>query len=156
MTDLLWLIPLLPFAGFVVCGLLCARLSKRMVGVIACGTVLAAFLVSLGAVTALSSAPDHRVSQTAWTWMLMGPAPAGGAPGLTIDWSYVLDPLSAVMLLVVTGIGFLIHVYATVYMHEEPPAAFGRFFAYLNLFMAMMLTLVLGGSLPVVFVGWEG
>jgi len=146
-------------------GLLGSRLSKRAVGVIACGTVLAAFLVSWGAVASLSSLPEssaglaidheaHRVTQTAWTWMLMGPGHDG--QGLTIDWSYVLDPLSAVMLLVVTGIGFLIHVYATGYMHEEPAAAYARFFAYLNLFMAMMLTLVLGGTLPVVFVGWEG
>jgi NADH-quinone oxidoreductase subunit L len=165
MIHLLWLIPLLPFAGFVVTGLGGARLPKRAVGLIACGTVLAAFLVSFGAVTALSSLPDaagslaidheaHRVTQTAWTWMLMGPGGDGRGP--TIDWSYVLDPLSAVMLLVVTGIGFLIHVYATGYMHEEEPAAYARFFAYLNLFMAMMLTLVLGGTLPVVFVGWEG
>src|SRR5262249_8420682 len=170
MIHLLWLIPLLPFAGFVLTGLLGARMSQRAVGLVACGTVLAAFVVSFGAVTSLGSLPDsagglvvdheaHRVTQVAWTWMLMGPARGGDAVesrGLTIDWSYVLDPLSAVMLMVVTGIGFLIHVYATGYMHEEPPAGYARFFAYLNLFMAMMLTLVLGGSLPVVFVGWEG
>jgi NADH-quinone oxidoreductase subunit L len=165
MLQLLFLIPLLPFAGFVVTGLAGARMGKRAVGVVACGTVLVAFVVSLLAVTTLSSLPDaasglvidqdaHRVTQTAWTWMVMGPGHDGR--GLSIDWSYVLDPLSAVMLLVVTGIGFLIHVYATGYMQEEPEAAYARFFAYLNLFMAMMLTLVLGGTLPVVFVGWEG
>src|SRR5712691_2511380 len=86
--------------------------------------------------------------------MPMG-ATAEGAD-LTISWGYALDPLSAVMILVVTGIGFLIHVYSIGYMEHEPRAAFARFFSYLNLFMGMMLTLVLGASLPVVFVGWEG
>src|SRR5262245_43220340 len=165
MMRLLWVVPLLPLAGFVVTGLLSWRLSRRAVAVVACGTVLGSLVVSVGAVWGLGSLPAslpglevdaaaHRVTQTVWTWLVLGPEGEGG--GLRVDWTYVLDPLSAVMLLVVTGVGFLIHVYAVGYMGEEAPQAYGRFFAYLNLFMAMMLTLVLGGSLPVVFVGWEG
>jgi NADH-quinone oxidoreductase subunit L len=163
---LLWLIPLLPFLGFVVNGLLGARvLSRRAVGVVACSAVLLAFLLSLGAVFSLGSLPAssgslvidphaHRVTQTLYTWMPLGEGASGQM--VSVDWAYVLDPLSAVMLLVVTGVGFLIHVYSMGYMEHEPRSGYARFFAYLNLFMGMMLTLVLGGSLPVVFVGWEG
>jgi NADH-quinone oxidoreductase subunit L len=168
MIRLLWLIPLLPFAGFVVIGLFGARyLPRRAVALIACGTVLAALVVSIGAVAALG-APErlagepglrvdveaHRVTQTVWRWMTLRAGEDGRAVG--IDWAYALDPLSAVMILVVTGVGFLIHVYSIGYMAHDPRAGFARFFAYMNLFMAMMLTLVLGASLPVVFVGWEG
>src|SRR5262249_32061341 len=159
MLRLLWLVPLLPFAGFAVNGLLGARLlPRRAVALVACATVLLAFVLSAGPVLALrllaQSAAEPRFTLDLFEWMPMGQSPQGDA--LTVRWSYLLDPLSAVMLLVVTGVGFLIHVYSIGYMEHEPRAAFARFFAYLNLFMAMMLTLVLGASLPVVFVGWEG
>jgi len=168
LLRLLWTVPLLPAAGFLLNGLLGTRfLSKKAVWAIACGAVLLSFLVSLGAVLALrdighvaSSAgftvdpQAHRMTLTLYSWMPMGRSAAGSELG--VDWSFALDPLSAVMLLVVTGVGFLIHVYSIGYMDREPHPAFARFFAYLNLFMAMMLTLVLGASLPVVFVGWEG
>src|ERR1041384_3074577 len=164
MLRLLWLVPLLPFAGFAVNGLLGARLlSRRVVALVACATVLLAFVLSAGAVLELRSlapspagdetAASQRFTQDLFEWMPMGQSPQGEA--LTVRWSYLLDPLSAVMLLVVTGVGFLIHVYSIGSREHEPPPAFARFFAYLNLFMAMMLTLVLGASLPVVFVGWE-
>ncbi|HZM69144.1 MAG TPA: NADH-quinone oxidoreductase subunit L, partial [Candidatus Cryosericum sp.] len=166
MLRLLWLIPLLPFLGFLVNGLLGARvLPRRAVGVVGCSVVLLSFLLSLGGVLSLGSLPEssaglavdahaHRVTQTLYTWMPLGEGASGQM--VSIDWVYVLDPLSAVMLLVVTGVGFLIHVYSLGYMEHEPRSGYARFFAYLNLFMGMMLTLVLGGSLPVVFVGWEG
>jgi NADH-quinone oxidoreductase subunit L len=165
MLGLLWLIPLLPLVGFAVNGLLGARLlPRRAVPVIACATVLASFLISAGAVLelqAVAPSPEDlragtapRVTQDLFEWLPMGQSPEGA--DLTVRWAYALDPLSAVMLLVVTGVGFLIHVYSVGYMAQEPRAGFARFFAYLNLFMAMMLTLVLGASLPVVFVGWEG
>jgi NADH-quinone oxidoreductase subunit L len=164
MLHLLWLIPLLPFLGFAVLGLLGTRvLPRRAVAWVGCGTVLLSLLISLGAIAGLGhlegpgtaglevSAEAHRVTQTLYTWIPLG---AAGTP--RVMWGYALDPLAAVMLLVVTGVGFLIHVYSVGYMGEEPRAAFARFFSYLNLFMGMMLTLVLGASLPVVFVGWEG
>ena len=167
LLGLIWIIPLLPALGFLLNGLLGARvLPKNAVAWIACGAVLLSFLLSLGAILSLptagaGTAPGlavdphaHRATLTLYTWMPMGRSETGEA--LSVDWSYALDPLSAVMLLVVTGVGFLIHVYSIGYMEHEPRPAFARFFAYLNLFMAMMLTLVLGASLPVVFVGWEG
>jgi len=165
MLRLLWLIPLLPFAGFLLNGLLGARyLARRAVALVACAAVLASFAISVGAVLELHNlapAPAEagagapvRFTQTLYEWMPMGTTAEGA--DLTVRWGYALDPLSAVMILAVTGIGFLIHVYSIGYMEHETQAGLARFFSYLNLFMGMMLTLVLGASLPVVFVGWEG
>jgi len=148
MIDLIWLIPLLPLAGFVVAGagsLMGAR-ARGVVSIVACGTVAAAFVVSLGGVLALAELPAHHRVHVTTVAEWIGP--------LGLDWSFSLDPLSGVMILIVTGVGFLIHVYSVGYMWEEE--GFWRYFAYLNLFMAMMLTLVLGSSLPLLFVGWEG
>ena len=167
MLNLLWLIPVLPLAGFAVCGLFGRRyLSKRAVSLIACGTVLLSFLLSVGAVLqlgnldAVPSIPDRlevdreakRVTLTVAEWVLGGTSTTGAA--MRMPWGFTLDPLSAVMLLVVTGVGFLIHVYSVGYMAHE--GGYYRYFAFLNLFMAMMLVLVLGSSFAVMFVGWEG
>jgi NADH-quinone oxidoreductase subunit L len=155
MLKLIWLIPILPLIGVAINGLFGKRLSRTAVGLIGCGVVLAALLVSAGAVLELSHLPaDARHFETdLGTWMPAGPQGAGVAM-TAIPWGFALDPLSAIMILVVTGVGFLIHVYSVGYMeHEE---GFARFFVYLNLFMAMMLTLVLGSNLLVTFVGWEG
>ena len=93
--------------------------------------------------------PESRaIAQTVFTWIASGDFQA--------DFSLRLDPLSAVMILVVTGIGSLIHIYSTAYMHEERDAEFARYFSYLNLFAAFMLVLVLGANFLVMFVGWEG
>ncbi|HEV8582916.1 MAG TPA: NADH-quinone oxidoreductase subunit L [Thermoanaerobaculia bacterium] len=167
MLSFLYLIPLLPLAGFVVNGLLGKRfLPKWAISAVACGTVLLAFLLSLGAFFSLDNLDSvasirgvlevdpaaQRVTLTLAQWLASGTGANGAA--FTIPWGFTLDPLSAVMLLVVTGVGFLIHVYSVGYMaHEE---GYWRYFAYLNLFMSMMLTLVLGSSFPVMFVGWEG
>jgi len=271
--PLLWLIPVLPFAGFVLNGLFGARAGKKFVTWVGCGTVLLAFVLSGAAVWELATtdlstwmppqgsglrvSPEHkRVELLVWEWFpapeaqddgrkateaadvqdaevaaddmigelsdevqrLKAEEPLGGVPQidsyllgtgehadstlrpegrvaapdhlsaaeervggvsqpgarpsaadsaassrehgarrlapLVVPWLLTLDPLSSVMLLVVTGVGFLIHVYSTGYMGED--ASYFRFFAYLNLFMASMLTLVLGGAFPVMFVGWEG
>jgi len=166
MLSLLFLIPLLPLAGAALNGLVGHRFrGERAVAVVACAAVLAAFVLSLGAVVQLATglegyaqgappnvrveAEARRVEMTLASWI-----PAGGEGSFVVDWAFTLDPLSAVMILVVTGVGFLIHVYATAYMHGDP--GYARFFTYLNLFTAMMLTLVLGSSFPVLFVGWEG
>jgi len=154
-SKLIWLIPILPLLGVAWNGTLGRRLGKGAVGATACGTVLLAFLLSLGAVWDLAQLPpDARyVTASLGTWLPLGPIGPGGEAAV-VDWGFALDPLSAVMILVVTGVGFLIHVYATGYMaHEE---GFARFFVYMNLFMSMMLTLVLGSNLLVTFVGWEG
>src|SRR3989449_1841789 len=156
--DLIWLIPLFPAAGFVINGLLGKRMSKTAVGVIGCGVVLISFVFSAGAVYQLLQLDaEHRShTVTLYRWINGGLAHtrSGGVADFSVDWSFLLDPLSSVMILVVTGIGFLIHVYSTGYMHEED--GFYRFFAYLNLFMFSMLTLVLGSNYLMMFVGWEG
>ncbi len=149
MTTLpLWLIPALPLAGFLVNGLAGRRLPKGTVGLVACTAVGAAFLVALVVFRdLLGLPPDARViEQVPFTWIAAGPFRA--------DFGLLLDPLSATMTLVVTGIGFFIHVYSTAYMeHEE---GFGRYFAYLNLFTFAMLVLVLANNYLLMFVGWEG
>jgi len=154
--ELIWLIPVLPLAGALLNGLWGWRLSRRSVGLVACGAVLLSLVVSAGAVWELSRLPvEARHFRTeVFGWMPLGPLQAGAGEGLRVAWGFALDPLSAVMILVVCGVGFLIHVYSVGYMaHEE---GVGRFFTYLNLFMAMMLMLVLGSNLLVMFVGWEG
>jgi len=156
MLKLIWLIPLLPLAGSAVNGLLGLRMSKRAVAAVACGTVLLSLALSLGAIVELSNLPAdqrHFETEALGTWIPLGPV-AGSPGGIRVAWGFALDPIAAVMLLVVTGVGFLIHVYSVGYMdHEE---GFSRFFTYMNLFMAMMLTLVLGNNLLVMFAGWEG
>jgi NADH-quinone oxidoreductase subunit L len=156
--NLIWLIPLFPAVGFAINGLFGKRLSKTATGVIGCGVVLISFIFSASAVVQLFQLePEHR-SHTVklYEWINAGPAHTSEGPlaRFSVDWAFLLDPLSAVMILVVTGIGFLIHVYSTGYMHEED--GFYRFFAYLNLFMFSMLTLVLGNNYLMMFIGWEG
>ena len=91
---------------------------------------------------------DRAVEQTLYTWIASG--------DFVLDLAFRIDPLSAVMILVITGIGSLIHIYSTAYMHDETDAEFARYFSYLNLFASFMLVLVLGASFLVLFVGWEG
>ena len=143
-------IPLLPFVGFLINLSLGRRLSKAISGAIACLAMLGAFVVSAWSVwTLVQMAPDSRgiVDQVA-PWVESG--------ALSIPFTLRLDPLGAVMVLVVTGIGFLIHLYSTAYMHDERDSEYARYFSYLNLFAAFMLVLVLGANFPVMFVGWEG
>jgi NADH-quinone oxidoreductase subunit L len=155
MLKLIWLIPVLPLVGVAVNGLFGRFMSRRAVAWVACGVVLLSLVVSVGAVAELSGLKEtaRHFETELGTWLPLGSLGPGGE-GLRIGWGFALDPLSAVLLLVVTGVGFLIHVYATGYMaHEE---GYARFFAYMNLFMGMMLTLVLASNLLVMFVGWEG
>jgi NADH-quinone oxidoreductase subunit L len=148
------LIPLLPLAGAILLGFRGERLQKRsgkgVVGWIAVATVGTSFLVSLIAFFRLLALDEHAraggLVANLLPWIHVG--------SLNVDLAFQVDPLSSAMILVVTGIGALIHLYATAYMHEDP--AFWRFFAYLNLFIFAMLTLVLGDSLLLMFVGWEG
>ena len=143
--DLLTLIVLLPLAGFLLNGLVGPRAGKGFVSVVGCGLPILAFLASLRAVSSLDGG-DAALMQTAYTWANVG--------GFPFEISFWLDRLSAVMILIVTGVGSLIHVYSTGYMKDD--ASYARYFAYLNLFLFFMLLLVLGRSLLVTFVGWEG
>ncbi|MCL4837073.1 MAG: NADH-quinone oxidoreductase subunit L, partial [Thermoanaerobaculia bacterium] len=160
MLRLLWLIPLLPLLGALANGvLLRGRLSQRGVTAVACGSVAGSLLAALAAVVAYAADPAHAGGKpfelVVWSWVPAGLLKLPGGPGeLSIDLAFLLDPLSSVMLLVVTLVGFLIHVYSVGYMgHEE---GYQRFFAYMNLFMGAMLLLVLGNNFLVTFVGWEG
>ena len=148
MLDSIWLIPALPLAGFLFNLFVGPRLPKKVVGWIACGVVGAAFAVALSAFLALYAMPagERSVTQVAWHWIW--------AANFRADVAFLLDPLSCVMALVVTGVGFLIHVYSVGYMdHDE---GFKRYFLYLNLFTFSMLTLVMGSNFLIMFVGWEG
>jgi NADH-quinone oxidoreductase subunit L len=150
MTSLIPLIPLLPFAGFVVNSTMGKRLPKSVSGGLASLVMVLSFLISAYLVWQLAQmAPDQRLmTNTIYRWIASGE--------FTLDVTFLIDPLSAVMLLVITGIGSLIHIYSTAYMHDEVDSEFARYFSYLNLFASFMLVLVLGSSFPVLFVGWEG
>jgi NADH-quinone oxidoreductase subunit L len=147
---MLLLIPLLPLLGFLINAGLGRRISKPASGAVACGAIGASFLVALTAVWRLVSMPveSRAIVDQVFTWITSG--------RFTAAFSLRVDPLSSVMILVVTGIGTLIHIYSTAYMHEETDAEYARYFSYLNLFAAFMLVLVLGSNFLVMFVGWEG
>lgn len=141
----LWLIPIFPLVGFLINGLLGRRFSKTVINTIAVGSVVLSFLWVLKALSALAPLNETYVEHY-FTWISSGT--------LDIGFDFAIDRLTMVMLLVVTGIGSLIHVYATGYMAHE--GGYYRFFAYLNLFMFFMLTLVLAANYVLLFVGWEG
>jgi len=148
MPDLhLWLIPLLPLAGAAINGLLGKRFSRGVVTAVALTFCGAAFVMALwvAAQVFFSSLPLPHIENVA-TWLRSG--------DFSVDYSFALDQLSLVMLLVVTGVGFLIHIYSVGYMWTE--GGFYRFFSYLNLFMFFMLTLVLASNYLLMFIGWEG
>jgi len=158
--NYIWLIPLLPGLGAAVNGLVGIRsFSRRTAGLVACSVMGAALLVSLVAFwQMLGLAPDARgVDVVVAQWIPAIPlATSHGIAGFQVPWGFRLDPLSGMMILIVTGIGTLIHVYSTGYMADEPRAGVARFFCYLNLFCFFMLMLVLGNNFLVMFVGWEG
>jgi NADH-quinone oxidoreductase subunit L len=141
----LTLIALLPLAGFLINGLLGNRLGKTFVSLVGCGLPLAAFGLTIAAFLELQ-ASGQPIVEVAYTWALIGKT--------NLEIAFYFDRLTAVMTLVVTGVGSLIHIYSTGYMHEDK--SYARYFAYLNLFLFFMLLLVLGRSLLVLFVGWEG
>ncbi|MGB7844528.1 MAG: NADH-quinone oxidoreductase subunit L [Candidatus Acidiferrum sp.] len=153
----LWLIPLFPLITAALMLFVGRLLPKDAVNLLCVGSVFLSFVHAVGAVLALISfEPGHRVfQQILFEWVTPGPIPVGGVlTPFIADWGYLLDPLSCVMVLVVTGVGFLIHIYSIGYMGHE--GGYYRFFGYMNLFMFSMLTLVLANNLLLIFVGWEG
>ncbi len=146
--DLIWLIPLAPLAGAIANGIFGRRFSRPLIVAIACGAVLAAFVLSVGAFAGMVSLPEEQlpVARSYFTWIESGPFVANAG--------FLLDPLSGMMILIVTGVGLLIHIYSAGYMAHED--GLYRYFAYLNLFMFSMLTLVLADNYLLMFVGWEG
>ncbi len=147
MLQLLWTVPALPLLGFVLLAAFGGRLPRAGVSVIGAGSVgLSAAVTGLIAWTFVKAPPAGGFSQYLWTWFQVG--------DLKVDMTLRLDPISLVMILVATGVGFLIHLYSTEYMRDDPDYA--RFFAYMNLFVAAMLVLVLADNLPMLYLGWEG
>lgn len=150
MMEMLWLVPTAPFIGFLLLVLSAGRMPQLPAALIGAGSVGIAFFIALfsGAefLVLHEAGQINSFSQTLWTWLEVGDLRAG--------FSLYLDGLSLVMMLIITGVGFLIHIYATGYMSGDP--GFARFFSYMNLFVAAMLILVLADNLLLLFMGWEG
>src|SRR4030088_331283 len=154
----IWMIPLFPLAGAALMLLIGRRLPNSAVSVVCVGSVLLSMCFAFGAIWQLIARPaaERVVSYNLFDWVPAGVmhTNAGRVMDFHVPWGVLMDPLTAVMLLVVTGVGFLIHVYSTGYMAHE--GGYYRFFGYMNLFMFSMLTLVLAYNLLLLFVGWEG
>ncbi len=148
MTQLVWLVPVLPLAGFLIAGLFRNYLSKALTGIICCGTILLAFILSLLIFSEVRQAGFNPVVVTFFDFI--------SVDQLSIPFAFQVDQLSVLFLLIITGVGFLIHLYSTSYMHGEEPPHFARYFSYLNLFVFSMLLLVLGANFVILFIGWEG
>ena len=144
--QIVWLIPLLPLIGFLVNGLGRKHLSKSLISVIGCGVLLVSFVMSIWVFMEVKGGNSHVAEY--FTFISAGK--------LNIPFAFQIDALSSLFLLIITGVGFLIHVYSVSYMHEEKTEHFGRYFACLNLFIFSMLLLVMGANYVIMFIGWEG
>ena len=145
MTNLVWLVPLFPLVGFLINGIGWRKIPKTAGGVIGSLAIVASFAVSLGIFF------EVKNSGASTTVHLFNFIESGK---LLIPFAFQVDALSSLFLLIITGIGFLIHVYSTSYMHEDEGMV--KYFAYLNLFVFSMLLLVLGANYLIMFIGWEG
>ena len=154
----IWLIPLFPLAGAALMFFFGRKLPNVGVNVICVGSVFLAMCYAFGAIWQLVSRPvaECLVSYNLFDWVPAGAmhTNAGKLMNFNVPWGVMIDPLTCVMLFVVTGVGFLIHVYSTGYMAHE--GGYYRFFGYLNLFMFSMLTLITANNFLMMFVGWEG
>jgi NADH-quinone oxidoreductase subunit L len=144
--DIVYLVPLIPLAGFILLGLLRNYLPKAAISLIGCGTILVSFVLSIWVFTEVRAGNSHVA--TYFDFISVG--------RLHIPFALQIDALSSLFLLIITGVGFLIHVYSASYMHEERPGHFARYFSYLNLFIFSMLVLVMGANFVILFIGWEG
>jgi len=144
-NNYIWLIPILPLIGFIINGVGRNALSKSLIGFIGSTVVLASFVLSVLAFLQINKT-GTPINIQLFDWIKVA--------NLDIPFSFLIDQLSSIMLLIITGVGFLIHVYSVGYMHDD--AGFGKFFSYLNLFVFFMLLLVLGSNYVVMFIGWEG
>ena len=144
MDKYIWLIPLLPLAGFIINGLGRNTLSKGVIGFVGSALIFASFALSVGAFLQVKTSGPINV--TLFDWF--------SVDYLKVSFSFLVDQLSVIMLLIITGVGFLIHLYSVGYMHDDE--GFGKFFSYLNLFVFFMLLLVMGSNYLIMFIGWEG
>jgi NADH-quinone oxidoreductase subunit L len=148
MSNYVYLVPLFPLIGFLINGLFRKSISKSMSGFIGSAMILASFIVSAGIFFQVKQDDFQPVTLNLFQFIHAGK--------LTISFSFLVDPLSTLFLLIITGVGFLIHVYSTAYMKEENEPDFAKYFSYLNLFVFFMLLLVLGSNFVILFIGWEG
>jgi NADH-quinone oxidoreductase subunit L len=148
MSKLVYLVPMFPLIGFLLNGLLRKKLSKSVTGIIGCVTVLASFVVSVLIFLDVRKEGFETVVVNLFDFI--------NADKLKIPFAFQVDQLSVLFLLIITGVGFLIHVYSTSYMHDEENDHYARYFSYLNLFVFSMLILVLGANYVIMFIGWEG
>jgi len=146
--QLIYLVPLLPLFGFLINGLARNVLSKSLVSIIGCGVIFFSFIISL--------LIFFQVNHDGFTAQTISYFDFINAGKIKVSFAFQVDQLSTLFLLIITGVGFLIHVYSTSYMHEEGSLAFARYFSYLNLFVFSMLLLVLGANYLIMFIGWEG
>src|SRR5260221_1508441 len=144
--QIVYLIPLLPLIGFLINGLGRKYLSKSLISIIGCGVILASFVLSIWLFIEVKGGNSHVAEY--FNFISVGK--------LIIPFAFQVDALSSLFLLIITGVGFLIHVYSTSYMHEEKTEHFGRYFSFLNLFIFSMLLLVMGANYVIMFIGWEG
>lgn len=158
MKSLIFLIPLLPLAGFLITGLGRKILPKTVVSVIGCGTVLGSFISSVIVFFRVDEFSGKQLTKTAR--IITDPVfhyfDFINTGSFKIPFAFQIDQLSTLFLLIITGVGFLIHVYSAAYMHQEKREHFGRYFSFLNLFIFSMLLLVMGANYGIMFIGWEG
>ncbi len=143
---MVWLIPLMPLLGFLLNGLGRKQVSKTLAGIIGSGTVFLSFLISVYVFFNVKGGNTHVAHYFDFI----------NINALKIGFDFQIDQLSSIFLLIITGVGFLIHVYSTAYMHDEEPKDFAKYFAFLNLFVFSMLLLVMGANYVIMFIGWEG
>lgn len=144
--QIVYLIPLLPLIGFLINGLGRKRLSRSVISIIGCGVILASFAMSIWVFIQVKNGNNFDAHYFDFI----------RAGSLKIHFEFKIDQLSSLFLLIITGVGSLIHIYSTTYMHEEKPEHYGRYFSYLNLFVFSMLLLVMGSNFVIMFIGWEG
>ena len=144
--EFVWLIPVLPLIGFLINGLGRNNLSRGLAGMLGSGVVLASFIISILVFIQVKNGVSFNKSYFDFI----------NISSLQLGFEFKVDALSSLFLLIITGVGFLIHVYSTAYMHDEPAKDFAKYFSYLNLFVFSMLLLVMGGNFVIMFIGWEG
>ncbi len=146
MKELIWLVPLLPLVGFLLISLGKSYFSKSLAGIIASAMVFGSFVLSLGVFFDVLGGDGKPTTVTLFEWI--------GTVDFHVNIAFLVDSLTSIMLLIITGVGFLIHLYSMGYMHDDE--GYAKFFSYLNLFVFFMLLLVLGDNYLVMFAGWEG
>ena len=144
--NLVWLIPVLPLIGFIINGAGRNFLSKTVAGFLGSAVILVSFVISILVFWQVKNGLSGTVHLFDFIHINT----------LHLGFDFKIDALSSLFLLIITGVGFLIHVYSVAYMHDEPQKDFARYFSYLNLFVFMMLLLVLGNNFVIMFIGWEG